>query len=70
LGWIHGDIKPNNVLIKIGDECRLLDYSQNNVILQLIDYGLSERYLDQFGIHIKEESSNQLKGNVYFASDN
>ena len=43
MGYIHLDLKPDNILIgtnKTGKLC-------------LIDYGISEKYLDKDGIHVK-----------------
>ena len=39
LGYIHGDVKPNNILLKNGKA-------------SLIDFGLSTKYVDEFGNHV------------------
>jgi serine/threonine protein kinase len=47
LGFIHRDLKQDNVLLKDTQ-------TQNCTKLVLIDYGLSSKYIDASGAHIKE----------------
>ena len=43
LGYIYQDIKPENILIGVDDECNKI---------YLIDFGLSKCYLTEEGNHI------------------
>ena len=48
LGYIHRDIKPNNILVK-SDEA-----FKNEVIdICLIDYGYAEKFMNDDGSHIE-----------------
>ena len=47
IGYIHCDIKPDNILI--GDA--LLNPNEINK-LYLIDFGISQKYVDQNGDHL------------------
>ena len=58
LGYLHLDIKPDNVLIgprKTGKLC-------------LIDYGISEKYLDSNNKHRQPVSRDCIDGNLLFMS--
>jgi serine/threonine protein kinase len=43
------DLKPDNILLGSANRTRL---DSSNIVL--IDYGISKRYLDDFGDHIKD----------------
>jgi serine/threonine protein kinase len=59
-GFIHCDLKPDNVLT---------GYSCSNE-LYLIDFGLTNRYLDSSGVHIKFKTNQLFSGNVIYSSKN
>ena len=60
-GYIHRDIKPANFLMGIG--------SKSNTV-HLIDFGLSARYLDSHGVHIRGNNWQEFVGTPIFASVN
>lgn len=65
IGYIHCDIKPDNIMIG--------DYSKNSRQmhkLYLIDFGISQRYLNQNDEHLPFSSDEPFKGNVIFSSKN
>lgn len=43
LGWVHGDVKPNNILVAKGVNLKDLENINNKVKLHLIDYGLCQK---------------------------
>lgn len=59
IGFLHLDIKPDNIL---------LGNSDHNGTLFLIDFGISKRYLDNEGQHIPLRKGIPFLGNVVFAS--
>ncbi len=65
LGFVHMDLKPDNILLGSANRTRL-DSSQ----VILIDFGISKRYLNDFGDHIKDSKSVPFSGNLLFASKN
>lgn len=65
LGYLHLDLKPENILITTSNMTRL-----ESSALVLIDYGVSQRYLDHKGHHVKETEYMPFVGNVLFASKN
>lgn len=78
LGYVHNDLKPDNVLIgyastekpiKNQDQKRPLD-KYNIKKISLIDFGLVSKYLDGNGNHIKKEIPDKFKGSLVYASKN
>lgn len=65
LGYLHLDIKPDNILLGSSNRTRL----ESSTIF-LIDYGISKKYLDEYGDHIPENTIVPFSGNVLFASKN
>jgi serine/threonine protein kinase len=62
IGYVHNDLKLENILV--GDK-----NEEEMHFIKLIDFGLSSRYLDENGKHIKEEYRH-FSGNIAFGSKN
>lgn len=58
LGYVHGDIKPENIVIGAEDPSKIC----------LIDFGLATRFRKASGMHIKQESTGRFSGSLIFAS--
>ena len=56
LGYVHGDIKPNNILISTKDS----DF-------YLIDFGKASKFKDSKGNHIQNQKT-KFNGNEWFSS--
>jgi serine/threonine protein kinase len=72
MGVLHCDLKPDNILtFKEKENCYkiddLLDISKAFI---LIDYGISQKYKDEGGNHLKEDTNYTFKGNLSFTSHN
>ena len=64
-GYIHCDIKPDNIMIG--------DYMKDQKLmnkLYLIDFGISQKYVDIVGNHLPFEQDVTFKGNLIFSSKN
>lgn len=64
-GYIHCDIKPDNIMIgnfKVDPSLKSKLY--------LIDFGLSKRYLDENGNHVEFRKNVAFQGNLIFSSKN
>lgn len=59
-GYLHRDVKPDNVCIGTGDSADRL---------YLIDFGLSRKYVAG-GVHVPCTTDNPFQGNFYWASNN
>lgn len=64
-GYIHCDLKPDNIMI--GD---FKENLQNMNKIYLIDFGISNKYLDEMGCHIKFSQDVPFKGNLIYSSKN
>ena len=60
MGYVHLDIKPDNILIG----------SRNSGQICLIDYGISELYIDKDNNHRKPTSRMTIFGNHMYMSKN
>jgi casein kinase 1 len=60
LGYVHNDIKLDNILVGFKDPS----------CMYLIDFGLTCKYLNEDGTHIKKEFLRKFSGNFLFASLN
>lgn len=56
-GWLHQDIKPENILID----------SKNGKKLYLVDYGTSSSWRDESNNHIVKKKSNRIVGTVRYS---
>jgi casein kinase 1 alpha len=65
IGYIHLDIKPDNILLGSGD----INHSKCKV-LYLIDFGVSRKYKYPDGKHVQFKMDLPFTGNVIFASVN
>ena len=64
-GYIHCDIKPDNILIG--------DFKKNPRLMNkiyLIDFGISQKYQDENLNHLPFKENVNFKGNVIFSSKN
>ena len=55
-GYIHGDIKPDNVLINYKtflNAFTKVDKLEESEDCKLIDFGLASKYIDDHGNHIE-----------------
>jgi serine/threonine protein kinase len=67
LGYLHLDIKPDNILIK-GD-CANVNPRSN--LLYLIDFGISKSfYKKNTKEHVEKKENVMFAGNLVFASKN
>lgn len=59
LGFVHGDVKPANILFLSEDRFDKF---------VLIDFGISRRYLDEYDMHIYQERVRNFSGNLEFGA--
>ena len=57
-GYVHCDLKPDNVMVRVDGHATL------------IDFGLSHKYIDKRGQHIPFEKVGNFKGTYHFCSKN
>ena len=65
IGYIHADLKPDNILLLSGNKKK-----KESSKLLLIDYGLCRTFRDQFGEHLPFRDNVSFAGNLLFASKN
>ena len=58
LKYLHNDVKPDNIVIGNDDPDKIY----------LIDFGISTRYLDCHGNHLKKKDTKRFRGSFLFAS--
>ncbi|CDW82767.1 protein kinase-like protein [Stylonychia lemnae] len=65
LGYLHLDIKPDNILIQTE---KVSNKNSTKSMLYLIDFGISQTYLDKDGLNHKQMKTNeQFNGNLIFS---
>ena len=65
IGYIHLDIKPDNVLLGTGD------FTNNRSrLIYLIDFGISKKYREADGTHVPFKIDVPFTGNIVFSSVN
>ena len=75
-GFLHSDVKPNNVVfdgyLEVDDLFAIDPNGQiavnEAVKVYLLDFGLSERYVRTDGQHVPFEKINRQLGNKFFMS--
>ena len=60
MGYVHNDIKPENILLD----------QENRQRSFLIDFGLVSKFVNPEGNHRQERKRDFFTGNVYYASQN
>ena len=60
LGFVHNDLKLDNILVGYKDPSTIY----------LIDFGVSQRFIDDNGEHIQKKTEESFSGNFQFASLN
>ena len=65
VGFIHLDIKPDNVLLGSSDMA-----SAKSKIVYLIDFGISRKYKEPEGTHVPFRTDVPFTGNIVFSSVN
>lgn len=65
LGYLHLDIKPDNIIISTNNY-----EEKESGFLNLIDFGISRKYLNDDNTHIPKTSNMKFMGNIVFASKN
>lgn len=58
LGIVHGDIKPENIVVGVDDPGKIC----------LIDFGLATRFRSVGGKHIERTNTGRFSGSLIFAS--
>jgi serine/threonine protein kinase len=64
-GYIHYDLKPDNLLLRSGDRSQL---ESSDIVL--IDFGVSKPFLDDSGEHLPLAENVPFSGNLMFQSQN
>ena len=64
-GYLHCDIKPDN--ITIGQDEKNKDQTMR---VRLIDFGISQKYIDQNGKHLPNKKLSVFTGSLWFTSAN
>ncbi len=65
IGFIHLDLKPDNVLVGSGDIQNL-----KAKVIYLIDFGISRKYKETDGSHVPFRVDVPFTGNLVFSSVN
>jgi serine/threonine protein kinase len=65
LGYVHNDIKPDNILLGSRDRTRI---ESSEIVL--IDFGITKSYKSPSMHHIEEQGDQGFKGNLFFSSHN
>ena len=69
LGYVHGDIKPQNILFDSNwSESKTENVCDLNHKFVLIDFGVSRKYIDENGVQLFHSKVDTFKGNLEFAA--
>ena len=63
LGYVHLDLKPENIMTEIGVDCEEMEFK-----VFLIDFGISKSFREEDGSHIELKKQKVFKGSILFAS--
>eukprot|EP00347_Sterkiella_histriomuscorum_P003505 403364043 len=63
VGYIHLDIKPDNIVIQSNDLT-----SCESSLLNLLDFSVSKKYIDDKGFHLENFEIDEFNGNITYAS--
>ena len=65
LDHVHWDIKPENILVSN----KLSNINQIDTFdITLMDFGVSQPYINSLGKHFQNIRQEQFRGNLYFGS--
>jgi serine/threonine protein kinase len=68
-GFVHSDIKPQNILFNSKFVSTGISNIKNGIQeLVLVDFGISEMYIDQTGAHISKEKVSKFRGSQEFTA--
>lgn len=65
LGYVHKDLKLENICL---GSTNMKSSACSQIFL--VDFGISERYLDLLNVHLPDKTSNVFEGNLKFCSKN
>ncbi|CDW89820.1 casein kinase i isoform delta-like protein [Stylonychia lemnae] len=63
IGYVHLDLKPDNIMLYSSDLS-----SPESSLVALIDFSVSQRYMDQNSNHLPNEIKREFNGNIAFSS--
>ena len=69
LGYVHGDIKPQNILFESsGLGWKSQADSNSSYRFVLIDFGISRKFVDEEGFLLSNKKLDVFRGNLEFAA--
>ncbi|CDW81786.1 protein kinase domain containing protein [Stylonychia lemnae] len=66
IGYVHWDIKPENILFQ--NKYSVIKEDTKFQKIQLIDFGVSRPFINSLGNHYQNIKQEQFAGNLYFSS--